>query len=137
MERVLRKSLDRNLPALIELASEVQTFLAGAGIGAPAQFKVQLGLEEAIRNLIEHGAEARTGRIEVAIEPGPGRVVIVLEDDGRPYDPRSAPAYDPSRPLAEREPNGMGVHLLRNFMEEIHYEREGAINRLRLVVASP
>jgi len=137
MVEVLERSLDKSLPALIQLASEAQAFLAGAGVREPAMFKVQLALEETVRNLIEHSGASRTNRFQVRIEVGAGRVTIVLEDDGQPFDPDSAPPFDPSRPLAEREPHGMGVHLLRHFMQEIHYERLGAMNRLRMVVASP
>jgi len=137
MPPVLQRSLDRSLPALIQLASEAQAFLAGAGVGESAAFKVQLALEETIRNLIEHAGVSRTGRFQVRIEVGAGRVTIVLEDDGQPFDPDSAPPYDPSRPLAEREPHGMGLRLLREFMQEIQYERLGSMNRLRMVVASP
>jgi anti-sigma regulatory factor (Ser/Thr protein kinase) len=136
MPHVLQRTLDRSLPALIQLASEAQAFLAGAGVREPALFKVQLALEETIRNLIEHAGASRTGRFQVRIEVGSGRVTIVLEDDGQPFDPDSAPPYDPSRPLAKREPHGMGLHLLRHFMQEIHYERLGGMNRLRMVVSS-
>jgi serine/threonine-protein kinase RsbW len=135
MPFVLQKSLDKSLPALVGLAAEAQAFLTESGVREPVVFKVQLALEETVRNLIEHSADSLTDRFQVSLEVGSDQVVIVLEDDGPPFDPDSAPAFDPSQPLEARVPHGMGVHLLRHFMEEIHYERLGAKNRLRLVVA--
>ena len=132
---LLRSSLAKTLAGLAGLASEADVFLAGAGLGGPVAFKVQLALEECIRNIIEHAGGSPETPIQVQIQAGPDRVVIVLEDDGQPFDPGSAPAFDPARELAGRAPNGMGVHLLRSLMDEIHYERLGSTNRLRLVVA--
>jgi serine/threonine-protein kinase RsbW len=137
MSHTLEKSLDKSLDALIELAAEVQVFLTGCGLCERVIFKVQLGLEEAIRNLIEHATGSATNRIQVRIDVGHDQVAIVLEDDGLPFDPRSAPPFDRSRPLEEREPRGMGLQLLRTLIDEIHYERLDSRNRLRLVVASP
>ena len=135
MALVLQRTLDKRLACLAELAAEAEDFLAGAGVAAADVFKVQLALEETVRNLILHAVGARSDQFMVRLELGAGRIELVLEDDGQPFDPRSAPPYDPSRPLEERQPNGMGVYLLQQFMDEIHYERSGELNRLRLVVA--
>lgn len=134
MPPTLRKTLEKDLGELIALAPEAETFLNRAGVSGPAAFKVQLALEETIRNLIEHDPESRVKRIRVAIEVGAQAVTILLEDDGAPFDPSSAPPFDPARPLEARAPHGMGVHLLRTFMDEIHYGRQGEFNQLRLVV---
>jgi len=70
----------------------------------------------------------------VAIRVEPERVAVTVEDDGLPFDPRTAPPFDPSQPLEARTGRGMGLHLLNQVMDEIHYERAGAGNRLRMVV---
>jgi len=135
MALLLERTLERTLA---ELASAAQGFLDGAGVGELASFKVQLALEETIRNLIEHAHGFLTPHVQVRIEVDRGRITLDLEDDGQPFDPASAPAYDPALPLEARESHGMGVYLLRRLMEEIQYERRGRTNRLRLVIgASP
>jgi hypothetical protein len=58
----------------------------------------------------------------------------VLEDDGHPFDPRSAPAFDKHKPLEERGPRGMGIHLVRGAAEAISYDRIDGRNRLRVAV---
>jgi len=136
MTQTLLKPLDRSLRALMELAPEVQVFLTGCGVSERAVFKVQLALEESIRNLIEHATGSLTNRIDLRIDVRPNQIVILLEDDSQPFDPQSAPPFNPTTPLEERAPQGMGLHLLHKLMDEIHYERVGCRNRLRLVVAS-
>jgi serine/threonine-protein kinase RsbW len=133
MTHTLQKSLDKSLSALIELAAEVQVFLTGCGVPERALFNVQLAIEETIRNLIEHSTGTA---IELRIDVEHGRVTILLEDDGQAFDPATALPFDPSKPLEERTPHGMGLHLLRHFVDEIHYERLDSRNRLRLVVGS-
>jgi serine/threonine-protein kinase RsbW len=133
MTHTLQKTLNKNMSALIELAAEAQAFLTGCCVPERALFNVQLALEEAIRNLIEHSTGTA---IELRIDVERDRVTILLEDDGQHFDPMTAPPFDASKPLEEREPHGMGLHLLRHFVDEIHYERRDSRNRLRMVVAS-
>ncbi len=131
----LQRTLTPDLDGLARLADESRAFLTGAGVDPGAVFKVQLGLEEVLRNLAEHAAGA--GQVRVAIQVDPERVAVTVEDDGKPFDPRTGPPFDPSQPLEERTGRGMGLHLLRQLMDEIHYERAGAGNRLRLVIKAP
>ena len=131
---MLRRTLERSHGGLIALAAETQAFLAGLEVTGEGLYKVQLGLEEVIRNLVLHGSGSSTGLIDVAIEVGAHRVEVLVEDDGLPFDPRLAPPFDPSLPLEARTGGGMGLALLRLMMDEIHYERLGSKNRLRLVV---
>jgi serine/threonine-protein kinase RsbW len=121
MTATLQKTLDRNLPALIALAAEVQTFLTHCGASDRVHFKVQLAIEEVIRNLIEHGSGSASRRIDVRLDASPQSATLIVEDDGAPFDPRSAPEFDRSKPLKQREPRGMGIQLLRALMDEIHY----------------
>jgi serine/threonine-protein kinase RsbW len=134
MTHALEKSLDRSLPALAALAAEVQADLTDCGVSKRALFKVQLALEESIRNLIEHATGPMSGPIRVRIEVDRGKIVIDLEDDGQPFDPKSAPPFNPAAPLETRSPRGMGLHLLRSLIDEMNYERLDGRNRLRMVV---
>ena len=102
---------------------------------AAVSFKVRLVLEELVLNLIDHAVGSATNRIDIRLELERGRVVLVLEDDGAPFDPRSAPAFDKAKPLEERGPRGMGIHLVRSMTEAIAYERIDSRNHLRVVIA--
>jgi len=111
-------------------------FCAEQHVPPAAAFKVRLVLEELVLNLIDHATGSATDRIDVYIGIEPGRVVLALEDDGNPFDPRAAPAFDKTKPLEERSPRGMGIHLVRSMAEEMDYARVGDRNRLRVVVKS-
>jgi serine/threonine-protein kinase RsbW len=137
MSDPFHKSLNKDVGDLIALAPEVEDFLARRGVAAGAVIKVRVALEEIILNLIKHATGSASRRIDVGLEVEAGRVVLVIEDDGAPFDPRSAPEFDRDRPLEARRPGGMGLQVVRSLADEIHYERLPARNRLRLVVARP
>ena len=135
MATQLKRTLEPSPDGLIALAAEARSFLAEGGVSGEGSYKVQLALEEVIRNLLLHGSGSATGLIDVALEVAGRRVDVCVEDDGAPFDPRRAPPFDPSQPLEDRSGGGMGLALLRLMMDEIRYERRGTRNCLHLVVA--
>jgi anti-sigma regulatory factor (Ser/Thr protein kinase) len=112
----------------------VEAFCAEQHVPPGTSFKVRLVMEELVLNLIDHATGSATDRIDLSITVEPGRVVLTLEDDNNSFDPRSAPAFDKTKPLEDRSPRGMGIHLVRSMTEEMNYARVGDRNRLRAVV---
>ncbi len=92
-------------------------------------------LEELVLNQIDHATAPATDRLDLSIALEPSRVVIVLEDDAAPFDPRAAPPFNKGRPLDERAPRGMGLQLVRAIADELDYQRTGNGNRLRIAIA--
>ena len=130
-----QQTLSRNLSDYLAVAGEVQRFCTENSLPKAVSFKVRLVLEELVLNLIDHAVGSATNRIDVRLELEPGRAVLVLEDDGAPFDPRSAPPFDKTKPLEERGPRGMGLHVVRSMAESIDYDRLDSRNRLRVVIA--
>jgi serine/threonine-protein kinase RsbW/sigma-B regulation protein RsbU (phosphoserine phosphatase) len=118
----------------LAVAEAVERFCAEHGLSQAVSFKVRLILEELVLNLIDHAVGSVTDRVNVRIDLVPGRVILVLEDDANPFDPRSAPAFDKNKPLEEREDRGMGIHLVRTLAEDIEYQRIDGRNQLRVTI---
>jgi serine/threonine-protein kinase RsbW len=135
MPPTFQRTFLRNLSEYSVVAREVERFCAENSLPNSTSFKVRLVLEELVLNLIDHAIGSVTDRIHVDINLEPGCVVLVLEDDGAPFDPRWAPAFDKAKPLEERGPRGMGIQLVRSKAEHIDYERVGSRNYLRVVIA--
>ncbi len=97
--------------------------------------QVALAVDEALANVIRHGYDNRTdARIWLSIwtlapnEHGPG-LRVIIEDQARQVDP----ATIKSRELDDIRPGGLGVHIIREVMDETRYEkRNGAGMRLTL-----
>jgi anti-sigma regulatory factor (Ser/Thr protein kinase) len=130
-----QRTLARTLSDYLPVAEEVEAFCARYGLPEATSARVRVVLEELVLNLIDHATGSATNRIDVRIDLEPARVVIVLEDDADPFDPRSAPAFDSSKPLEQRGPRGMGIHLVRSMTQEMEYERVASRNRLRVAIS--
>jgi anti-sigma regulatory factor (Ser/Thr protein kinase) len=128
------RTFSRNVDDYLSVAAEVERFCGEQALPRAVSFKVRLLLEELVLNLIDHAVGSATDRIDVRINLEPGRGIVTLEDDGDPFDPRSAPEFDKDKPLEERRPRGMGIHLVRTMAEAMEYERVDGRNRLRVVV---
>ena len=41
------------------------------------------------------------------------------------FDPTAAPPVDTTKPLSERRPGGLGVHLVKQYVDDFKYEYVG------------
>jgi anti-sigma regulatory factor (Ser/Thr protein kinase) len=47
-----------------------------------------------------------------------------LQDEGRPFDPLAQAAPDVTASAEDRPIGGLGLHLIRQLCDELHYERD-------------
>jgi anti-sigma regulatory factor (Ser/Thr protein kinase) len=108
-----------------------------ARLSKKTSFAVQLCLDEAVANILEHGkGSARASAIAADLERSDSEVVLDIEDDGGPFDPsRVAPPQTP-RTVETATVGGRGIHLIRQFSSRMEYFRTGGRNRLRLTFAA-
>jgi len=62
------------------------------------------------------------------------RVVVEVEDWGVAFDPTAAPEPDFDLDLDARPLGGLGIHMIREIMDEVSYRREGDRNILTMAV---
>lgn len=99
--------------------------------------RVELGLEEVFINVVTHGLEgmdAASQSVSVDLRLDDGALEVAIEDPGPPYDPLGqAPIADTSAGMETRRMGGLGVHLVRTLMDDVHYERHDGRNRFVMV----
>jgi len=93
---------------------------------------LNVSLDEILNNIISYGYEDEGHHdIVVRLELQRGHVEVIVEDDGKPFDPLSqAP---PPRLGGHPMPGGLGLHFVRNLMDDLKYTRRDNINQLRLM----
>ena len=94
-----------------------------------------LVLDEFISNAINYGykhEESSEIRVELGFKDM--EITIRIEDSGEPFDPRQAPSPETHLSLTKRKRQigGMGIHLVKNMMDKISYERKNNKNILTL-----
>lgn len=93
-------------------------------------------VDEASGNILVHGYGGASGTIELEVERRGDTIAIRLLDRARPYDPTAGPKPDPAAPPRRIREGGMGVgvHLVRTMMDEVHHAaRPDGGNELTLV----
>jgi serine/threonine-protein kinase RsbW len=129
-------------PDRAEVARANAAFTAFAKANAvPAAIRrsLNVALDELLQNTIAHGFAGRPagggggGAVTIAVELLPDRLTVTLTDDGQPFNPLVTAAPDTARPVEERPVGGLGIHLVRQLMDEVQYHRRGGRNVVVLV----
>jgi anti-sigma regulatory factor (Ser/Thr protein kinase) len=61
------------------------------------------------------------------------RLIVTITDDGVPFNPLSMAAPRTDLALEDREIGGMGIHLVRNLVDDVSYHRRIDRNVLTLM----
>jgi serine/threonine-protein kinase RsbW len=107
-------------------------------VSPEAAFLVGLAIEELVTNCIKYAYDdAGEHTIEIVLCVADRALTIVVVDDGHAFDPLLAPSPDLSLDIEDRPIGGLGIHLLRQLADEVHYERRDGANRLTLTKLMP
>ncbi|HET6444090.1 MAG TPA: ATP-binding protein [candidate division Zixibacteria bacterium] len=96
--------------------------------------EIVLALNEAVTNVLIHGYGGNPGYVNIVLMRDGADLIIYLRDRALSFDPNTIPPPDIFVPLERRRPGGMGVHMMRNFTDEMHYQSDASgLNELKLV----
>ena len=107
----------------------VVDFCAKHDLNDDIVFTLDLCIEELVTNIIKYAyVDRATHPIQIDLDFMEGQIVLEIRDDGRPFDPTQLPEPDLNVPLEERAIGGLGIHLVRNYMNSMEYRREANQN---------
>ena len=113
-----------------DVEQRIAEALGRCGFEADARFAILTALEEALSNAYVHGNGNDPGKsLTVEYTADADAVAIVVQDEGRGFDPGAVP--DPTRPENVDIPSGRGIMLMRAYMTEVEFDPPG--NRVRMV----
>ena len=126
-------SLNGKLSELERLAAEVARFCAGNSLDDEAGFQLNLVLEELFVNALRHGGcEGVPDCARVCLVCAGDGVEVEFRDRGHRFDPTAAPVANVRAPLEERGDGGLGIHLVREIMRDLDYQRDGEWNQMTM-----
>ncbi len=122
-------SLKNELAELERLGEVVAAFGARCAWPSSVVQDVELALDEVVTNIISYAWDD-DGRhdIHVRLQSSIAAITVEVEDDGRPFDPVTAPEAVTSGAAHERPIGGLGWYLVRSVMDELAYRRESGHN---------
>jgi serine/threonine-protein kinase RsbW len=129
----------RTFPGRFDSLAAINQFVTGiaesAGFCPKAVYAVQVAVDEACSNIIEHayGGQER-GPIVCTCHVRDDKLIVVLGDFGCPFDPSSVPRPDLCADLNKRTAGGLGVFFIRQLMDQVYFEsKPGYGNTLTLI----
>jgi serine/threonine-protein kinase RsbW len=113
------KAMLENVPWAMACARECAR---KAGFDGSDLYHIELVVDEACANVVQHAYAGREpGDMAITCLVDKGCFVIQIRDWGRTFDPQAVPKPNVEAPLEERSLGGLGVFLMRQFMDEVEF----------------
>lgn len=131
MQRTLE--LNNDIAEIPQLSAFIDTFAEEAGIDFSLVMSLQLALEEAVVNVMEYAYPKGTvGKVLVTASVEGDDLEFVICDSGKAFDPTAKAEVNVDLGVEDRPIGGLGIHLVRNIMDSVAYERKDGKNILTL-----
>jgi anti-sigma regulatory factor (Ser/Thr protein kinase) len=131
------RTFPRQMASIASLVDFVREFLLQEGLPEDAAFDLDLVIEELFTNLVKYGTGSR-GDVDVGLESTATGVVLTLREyDADRYDPTAAPDVDIHRPIEDRRPGGLGIHLVRQLSTDFRYEWQDRTGLITVTMKEP
>ena len=123
--RIVMRNDIQQIPTLAE-------WVEGLNIPEALNMTINLALEEAVTNVMLYAYPNANGSVIIDAEKTDGKIVFTISDTGIPFDPTKQKEADITLSAEERSIGGLGIHLVRQIMDSISYERKDNKNILTL-----
>jgi serine/threonine-protein kinase RsbW len=130
MEALKAKATLENLDIFLNLAKQ---FIRKVGFESRFSCELKLVVEEVIVNIANYAYPQGEGDVEITFSMDNNTVSFCTIDEGIPFNMNWAEDPDMDFNIEKKEIGGMGIFLVKHFMDEIKYERKRNKNILTLV----
>ena len=96
---------------------------------------LRLAVEEAVVNIMNYAYPQGTRAvilIEVDADADNETLTFVLRDEGVAFDPTAYQEVDVDAHVSQQKVGGLGIHLMRHYMDSLSYERKDGQNVLTM-----
>ena len=137
LERDVRFSKRIVLPNDIQEVSKLTAFVDEVcevvGFSPAMTMQMNLALEEAVVNVMNYAyPEGTHGDVTIEAKTNDVRLKFTIIDSGTPFDPTAMEDVDIHQDAEDRPIGGLGIHLVREIMDSVNYERVDNLNVLTL-----
>ncbi len=114
-------------PGEISYLHRIRQFVTGiaieSGISEEDLDTIELAVDEACANVIEHGYDSDdpNKNITIRMEIDPAKLVLTIIDQGKQFDPRNRKNPDINTLITMKQDGGLGISLIKRVMDVIDY----------------
>jgi len=117
-------TLKSDLADLEKLRSFLEEIRQRLSVSKRCLFETNLALEEVFSNVLSYGFNNHTDHfIRITVTTAQAVLNIRVEDDGKPFNPLEAKQPTLQYDIENCVPGGLGIHLIKHFMDDIRYKR--------------
>jgi len=118
-----RLSLPARHNQLVVFAREARAAASEAGMSEVEAHRVELAVDEACANIVDHAYAGNPGEIDMEIVWAPAKTfVVILTDEGLPFIVPEGPPASPPKSVEELRVGGLGLRIIRQAMSEARWE---------------
>ena len=133
-QQVRHLVLHNDIQQIHQLETFMEAIAEDMNLDPALALNLNLALEEAVTNVISYAYPKGTdGLVEIDAVLQGKSLEFIIADSGTPFDPTARPDADITLSVEERPIGGLGIYLVRQIMDEIHYSRVDGKNRLSLI----
>ena len=118
------------IPVISDFIERLMRF---AGFDLQKIMEVQLAAEEACTNVAKYAYPGRNGVIHIVARVAGDRLDLIIEDCGVPFDPTAHIVALSQAGTKDRPIGGLGIHLIRSYVDGMSFEFRDGMNALMLV----
>jgi serine/threonine-protein kinase RsbW len=127
----LRQSLPSQVDVISQFVDQLMRFILHFRPADGSEIDIEAALHEALANAVVHGNGENPCKL-VYVECRcytDGEVSITIRDEGRGFDASTVP--DPTTAESRLLEHGRGIYLMKTLMDEVWFEDNGAVVRMR------
>ena len=124
-------------PFVDQLMRFISLFIRKFGVGEETKDEIEISIREALANAVIHGNHEDPEKHVFVICrcTMDGQVLIVVRDEGEGFDSQAVP--DPTESQKLLLTHGRGLHIMRGLMDEVSFEENGRVVRMRKQIKPP
>lgn len=132
------RTLTDGSAAFASFLEAIEAYLESQGIPQGATARLMVAFDDVISNILRHaGGEGGKPRVDVRICINTGSVDVEICDNAIAFNPLELEAPDTGLSIDQRAVGGLGIHLVRQLMDDLKYERTNGNNLLKLSLNLP
>ena len=125
--------LENDTQEVTRLNVFVEDVCQAVGFDETVTMEVKVAVEEAVVNVMKYAyPPGQNGDVSIEATSNDMRLKITIVDSGKPFDPTVQGEVDTTLSAKERNIGGLGIHIMRQNMDSINYERMDNLNVLTL-----
>ena len=128
MKELKVKAIDKNLSMVLDT---VESFIEGL-CNSEIKNEILISVDELFINVAHYAYEGEEGEVSIVMEllEEKKRLRIIISDQGIPFNPLEKEDPDIDLSLEERKIGGLGIFMVKDYMDHLEYKFENKSNML-------